>query len=126
MIFKKSLTAFIVFAIPLSACDREPAGITSATYSGDYRSDSGIGEFFNCKDHVKYFVKKNKTAKELEERYLLLGLKAKEDVFVTIEGFFQEEKPEIDGINPATLFVPTRIISLDKNRGCDIGARQGS
>ncbi len=77
------------------------------------------------KDRVKYYVAKNIIANKLEERYLALGLNTKDDVFVTVEGYFQEEKPEIDGINPATIFVPTRIISLNQNRGCDIGARLG-
>ena len=125
MIFKNSFTFITLLSILLSACEKVSESKTTTIYSGDYRSDSGIGEFFNCKDRVRYFVVKNKTAKELEARYLALGLKAKDDVYVRVEGNIKEEKPEIDGINPTTVFLPTKIISLDQNRGCDISARQG-
>ncbi len=120
----KLLPAITLLILFLSACAMEEKDKTSILFNGDYRFHAGIGEFFNCEDRVKYYVAKNRIAKELEERYLALGLKAKDDVFVQVEGYFQEEKPEIDGVNPITVFVPTRFIGLDKNRGCDIRGRR--
>lgn len=105
----------------LSACFSEHE---SVLYSGDYRFHNGISEFFDCDSGVLYFMANQDEAETLQEKYLALKLKAKEDVFVNVEGYLKKES-EQESLVPSTVFVATEFISIDASRGCQQGRRQG-
>lgn len=92
---------------------------------GDYRYYAGISEFFDCKTKVKYYLAKDGITEELEEKFLALKLKEKDDdVYLKVEGYLIEESAE-ESLVPAMVFVPTDFISFDTSRGCEIGRRKG-
>ena len=109
--------------IQLSSCS-EHSGHTISDFTGDYRFTSGIGEFFNCSDHKRYFVAKSGIHKELSNKYLALNMKDNDDVFLRVKGYLKQEKL-MDGIDPVTIFVPVEFIAFDKSRGCEPAIRKG-
>ncbi len=114
---------FIIFLV-LASTSCEHRGETILDYTGDYRYYSGIGEFFDCKDQIKYFLADAGVSSELETQYLALDVKEKEDVYVTLKGYVKEET-QIEGVDPITVFVPTEILNLDQTRGCERSKREG-
>ena len=106
----------------LSSC--EHSGEEVIKYTGEYRYYSGIAEFFDCKSHVKYYVAKAGIDTELQKTYLDLGMEEKDDVYIQIKGYLKEEAL-MEGINPATVFVPVKLLKVDKSRGCERGIMQG-
>ena len=109
-----------LFSIGLTACSQHE----STVFTGDYRYYAGISEFFDCKTGVKYYLGKNGINKELEEKYLALKIKEKDDAYLKVEGYLIEESAE-DTLIPATVFIPTDFISFDTSRGCERGRREG-
>ena len=107
-----------------SACDMQHSGYTSKEYSGDYRAYAGIAEFFDCNEQVKYFVAESGVHSELVEKYAALGVPEKEDIYIKVEGYLKKE-PQMEGIDPITVFVATKFISFDQTRGCEMGRQQG-
>lgn len=119
-----SLSAVFLSTLMLTSCG-EHSDYDVINFTGEYRYYSGIAEFFDCKSRIKYYVARAGADKDLEKAYLKLGMDEKDDVFIKVKGYLKEEKAEMDGINPATVFVPVEIVSLDKKRGCERGIRQG-
>jgi len=121
---KLRLTLAFVTAFLLTSCG-EHSGQTISEFSGDYRFYSGIGEFFDCNKKKKFYVAKAGISSKLEETYLKLQIKPKEDVYIKIKGYLKEEIQEVEGINPKLVFVPVKLISLYENRGCTYPLREG-
>ncbi|MEN8213807.1 MAG: hypothetical protein ABFR19_05525 [Pseudomonadota bacterium] len=115
---------FAIISLCCTACDREHSGREIIEYSGDYRVFAGIGEFFDCGEQINYYVAKSGIHAELAAKYSALGLPEKEDVYTKVEGYLKEE-PQMEGIDPITLFVPTKFISFDQTRGCQRGRKKG-
>jgi len=120
----KSILLLALFPLFLASCDTQHSGYTIKEYTGDYRVYAGIAEFFDCEEQVKYFVAKSGIHSELAEKYATLGLPEKEDVYAKVEGYLKQEA-QMEGIDPITVFVPTKFISFDQTRGCEIGRQQG-
>lgn len=108
----------------LSSCG-EHSGKTIIEYTGDYHFSNGIAEFFDCKGRVKYYLSESGIAEELEKEYLKLGVRKRDDVYMKVTGYVQEEEM-IEGINPSTVFVAVELLKIDKDRGCENGYRQGN
>lgn len=108
----------------LIACSNEHSGKEIKRYSGDYVIYAGIAEIFDCEEQVKYNVSKRGAYAELAEQYAALGLRGKEDAYMQVEGYLEEEE-QMEGIDPKTMFVATRFISADPSRGCERGHRVG-
>ena len=106
----------------LAAC--EHSGYDVHEYSGDYRYYSGIAEFFDCDSAVKYYVADAGIYSELQELYTELELKQNDDVYLQVKGYTKEEK-QMDGIDPALVFVPVKLLSYGIDRGCSRAHRQG-
>jgi uncharacterized lipoprotein NlpE involved in copper resistance len=106
--------------LSLTACSH----YESTVFSGDYRYYAGISEFFDCKTKVKYYLGKQGIKKVLEEKYRALALNEKEDVYLKVEGYLQQESAT-ENLIPATVFIATKFIHFDTSRGCEIGSRQG-
>ncbi len=85
---------------------------------------AGIAEFFDCDERVKYFVAQSGVHSELAEKYTALGVPEKDDVYIKVEGYLKKET-QMEGIDPITVFVPTKFISFDQTRGCEKGMQQG-
>lgn len=105
----------------LSSCFSE---YDSRSFNGDYRFYKGISEFYDCESGILYFVANEGKAKQLSEAFLALKLKAKEDAFIKVEGYLKKESEE-ESLVPSTVFVVTKFISFDADRGCKQGRRQG-
>ena len=121
LILKMLLASLLLL---FTACVNEHSGKEIESFSGDYRLYAGIAEFFDCKQEVKYYVSKKGAYAELAEQYAALGVPEKEDVYIKVEGYLEEEEM-MEGIDPMTVFVATRFISADKTRGCERGGRIG-
>ena len=108
----------------LTSCG-EHSGYTVSEFSGDYRFYSGIGEFFDCNKKKKFYVANAGISTKLQETYLRLQIKPKEDVYIKIKGYLKEEVQKVEGIYPKLVFVPVKLISVDKDRGCTYPIREG-
>ena len=117
-IIQISLTTFL-----LVSCG-EHSGQNIINFTGEYRYYSGIAEFFDCKGRVKYYVANAGINTDLQEKYIKLGMEEKDDVYIQLKGYLKEEK-QMEGIDPATVFVPVKFISFDTARGCERGIMQG-
>lgn len=115
---------FAVSTIFLSSCN-EHGDYDITRFTGEYRYYRGIAEFFDCKSRVKYYVAESGIDSDLENAYLKLGLDEKDDVYIQLKGYLKEEEM-MEGINPSTVFVPVKILKIDKTRGCERGIRQGA
>lgn len=120
----KSTLLIVLSALFFTSCDMQHSGADIKAYSGDYRVYAGIGEFFDCNEQVKYFVAESGVYSELAEEYSALGLPEKEDVYTKVEGYLKQET-QMEGIDPITVFVPTKVVSFDQTRGCQKGRQQG-
>jgi len=118
----KKLLFMVLAASLLSSC--EHSGEEVVKFTGEYRYYSGIAEFFDCKSRVKYYVAKAGIDTDLQETYLALGMEEKDDVYIQINGYLKEEAL-MEGIDPATVFVPVKLLKVDKSRGCERGVMQG-
>ncbi len=96
----------------------------SQRYKGNFRYYAGIAEFFDCKTQEKHYVARDGIYNDLIEAYQNLNLKAKDDVYIRAEGFYQEEE-QIDGVDPLEVFIVTKIIEFDTTRSCKRPYRQG-
>ena len=121
---KPRLILVFIVAIFLTSCG-EHSGQTISEFSGDYRFYSGIGEFFDCNKKKKFYVANAGISSKLQETYLNLQIRPKEDVYIKIKGYLKEEVPQIEGIHPKLVFVPVKLISVDENRGCTYPIREG-
>ncbi|MEE9351207.1 MAG: hypothetical protein V3U78_03010 [Thiotrichaceae bacterium] len=108
----------------LGSCS-EHKGQDITKFTGEYRYYHGIAEFFVCKERVKYYVSEVGIGKELEEAYLEQGVAEDDDVYMKVKGYFMEEEQQMDGIDPAVLFVPVELLKVDKERGCERIIREG-
>lgn len=110
----------------LSACNfwGEHAGQDIQTYSGDYRYTAGIGEFYDCKAAVKYFVYHSSEHQQIIQQFEQLGLANKEDVYLLLEGYLKEVI-QIEGVDPSIEFVPSKLLSMDSTRGCKQSPQAG-
>ncbi|MCK5809928.1 MAG: hypothetical protein KAH00_02505 [Cocleimonas sp.] len=109
-----------LLALNLASCSQ----YESTPFTGDYSYYSGIGEFFDCKTSVKYYLGKQGVSEELKEKYLALKLNEKDDVYLKVEGYLMQESAE-ETLIPSTVFVATEFISFDTSRGCEVGRREG-
>ncbi len=114
-------TCFI--ALLLASCEHSGYDVTE--FTGDYRYYAGIAEFYECDSQVNYYVADSGIHTELQNLYSKLDLKEKEDVYIHVEGYFKEEK-QLDGVDPINFFVPVKLLSHDKNRGCNRAIRRGN
>ncbi len=120
----KSILLLAILPLIFVSCDTQHSGYTSKEYTGDYRVYAGIAEFFDCDERVKYFVAQSGVHSELAEKYTALGVPEKDDVYIKVEGYLKEEA-QMEGVDPITVFVPTKFISFDQTRGCEMGRQQG-
>lgn len=102
----------------------EHSGYEIEKYTGDYRHHNGISEFFDCARGKKYYLSDAGAVKELEQLYAELNLAQNDDVYIEVEGYYKEE-PQMEGLDPATVFVVVDILKYDASRGCKLGAREG-
>ncbi|MBL7004158.1 MAG: hypothetical protein ISR69_09055 [Gammaproteobacteria bacterium] len=93
-------------------------------FIGDFSYYKGIAEYFDCSTKKRYFMDKGEAYSELVERYEALNLRAKEDIYIRSEGYLKEEEL-IDGLDPVEVFVVTKIVRLDPNRGCNLVGKEG-
>jgi hypothetical protein len=123
---KKILAGALLFVVTvvMSACN-EHDDYDIVRFNGEYRYYKGIAEFFDCKSRVKYYVAEAGIDSDLEEAYLALGMDEKDDVYIQLEGYLKEEIM-MEGIHPSTVFVPVKLLKVDKTRGCERGLRQGA
>ncbi len=96
----------------------------SQRYNGNFRYFSGIAEFFDCKTQEKHYVTHAGIYDELIDSYKKLNLKAKDDVYIRAEGFYQEEE-QMEGVDSLDVFVVTKVIEYDTTRSCKRPYRQG-
>ena len=113
----------IGIALLLASCG-EHSGQDVTKFTGEYRYYAGIAEFFDCKSHTKFYISKTGIGTDLQKAYLKLGVEEKDDVYVQIKGYLKEEK-QMEGIDPATVFVPVKLLAIDESRGCERGVMQG-
>jgi len=118
---KAILVSFASFI--LASCG-EHSGQDVSKFTGEYRYYAGIAEFFDCKTHTKYYIAKVGVGTDLQAAYLKLNVEEKDDVYIQVKGYLKEEK-QIEGIDPATVFVPVKLLGIDKTRGCERGVMQG-
>ena len=115
---------FVICLITLLLASCEHSGYDVTKFKGDYRYYAGIAEFFDCDDRVKYYVADAGIYAELQELYTRLNVKEKEDIYIQVEGYTREEK-QMEGIDPALVFVPVKLLSHDVDRGCNQAVRRG-
>ena len=108
----------------LVACSTLQNSERSYRYTGDFSYHNGIASFYDCKQKEKFYLVKGGVFNELIEKYQALKLRAKEDVYLRVEGYYQEEKQRY-GIDPIEVFVATRILKIDESRGCKQSGREG-
>ena len=113
----------LLFSLFLSSCG-EHSGKTILEYTGDYRYSNGIAEFFDCKGKERYFLSKKGAAVDLQEKYQQLGIKGKDDVFMRVKGYVQEEQM-MEGVDPLEFFVAVELLEVNQDRGCERGFRRG-
>jgi len=106
----------------LASC--EHSGYDVHEHSGDYRYYAGIAEFFDCDEAVKYYVADAGIYTELQQLYTELSLKQNDDIYIQVKGYTREEK-QMEGIDPALVFVPVKLLSYDVDRGCNQKIRKG-
>lgn len=112
--------ATVLLLLSLAACGDDHGGVPIVEYKGDYRFDGNIGEFFDCEERRKYYISTSGAHDALKEKYQALGLKDKDDAYAIVEGYVTKESM-MEGIDPVSVFVASRIVSIDKNRGCQKG-----
>jgi len=122
----RRIKSILLLILPLffASCDSQHSGHTSREFSGDYRVYAGIAEFFDCETRLKYFVADSGVHGELAEKYAALGVPEKDDVYIKVEGYLKKEA-QMEGIDPITVFVPTKFIIFDKTRGCEMSRQVG-
>lgn len=113
--------ALLVSPLVLMACEPE---IPSQSYTGDFRYYKEIAEFFDCKSQTKHYLGTDGVYDELIAEYQALNMTDGHDVYVRVEGYYLEED-QMDGVEPIELFVPTRIIKIDPDRGCKVDQKMG-
>lgn len=120
----KKLLLTSIAAFLLTSCG-EHSGQDITKFTGEYRYYHGIAEFFVCKERAKYYISEVGAGKDLQEAYLEQGVAEDDDVYMQVTGYFMEEEQLMPEIDPATLFVPVKLLKVDKNRGCERAIRQG-
>ena len=120
------IKSILLLFLPLlfTSCDSQHSGHTSREFSGDYRVYAEIAEFFDCETQLTYFVAESGVHGELAEKYAALGVPEKDDVYIKVEGYLKKET-QMEGIDPITVFVPTKFISFDQTRGCEMVRQEG-
>lgn len=120
--YKSTLLTGIIL-IFLSGCG-EHFGKDIKNFTGEYRYQSGIGQFFDCASAKSYYVFHSTAHTTLKQAYIALNLKHSDDVYVHVKGYL-ELIEQLEGVDPTTEFVPTKLISMDIDRGCKQSPRQG-
>ncbi|HIO93329.1 MAG TPA: hypothetical protein EYG68_10880 [Leucothrix mucor] len=120
---KKTLL-YSLLALMLSSCG-EHSDYDITKFTGEFRFYKGIGELFECKSRVKYYIADAGISTDLQEAYEELGLAEKDDAYIHIKGYLRDDDDPMEGITPEIVFVPVEIIKLDKNRGCERVIQQG-
>lgn len=115
----------LVFLSVLLASCGEHRGENVQSFTGDYRHDSGIGEFFDCKSGIKYYVINTSENEKLIEEYLAYQLTKNDDIYIRVKGYLKEI-PQIEGVDPMLEFAPVELIESNPDRGCSVGERQGN
>lgn len=113
----------LMVSITATACEHSKYDITD--FTGDYRYHSDIAEFYDCSSQTKYYVADTGIAEKLKTLYQGLDLMRKDDIYIKVEGYIREEETQIDGVNPAKIFVPVKLLNYDINRGCTLPIRKG-
>jgi len=114
---------FVILLVTLCiSCEHSSYDVTE--FTGDYRFHAGISEFYDCESQIKYYVADAGIASQLQDLYLSLDLKRKEDIFIKVTGYLKEEI-QLDGVAPTDVFVPVKLLDHDRDRGCDRQVRQG-
>ena len=120
----RHLSIILLASLFLLSCMSNEVKQQSQRYKGNFRFYSHIAEFFDCKTQEKHYVAESGIYEELIKRYQALGLREKDDVYVSIEGYYQEEE-QMDGVDPIDVFIPTKIIKFDTTRSCKRPYRSG-
>ncbi len=119
----KNLIVITIVTFLLTSCG-EHSGQDVSKFTGEYRYYAGIAEFFDCESRNKYYIAKVGIGSDLQDAYVKLGVEEKDDVYIQINGYLKEEK-QMEGIDPAVVFVPVKMLKIDKSRGCERGVMQG-
>ncbi len=112
-----------ITALLLISCDHRGEDVTK--FNGDYRYYKGIAEFFDCKARVKYYVGDFGIYKDLQQEYSEQGVSTDDDVYMQVSGYLKEEEVLVEGVNPTIIFVPVKLLKIDKNRGCERAIQHG-
>jgi len=120
----KLLLIILAFSTQLSSCEHSGQNVTM--FTGEYRYYSGIAEFFICKERVKYYVGDAGIAKELQEAYLKQNITANDDIYMQVTGYLKEEEVKVEGVDPPTVFIPVKLLNIDKNKGCEKVIQRGN
>lgn len=106
-----------------SSCDNH-SHPPSTLFTGDFRVYAGISEFYDCQSGKKYYLGDKGIKIDLEKKFKALQLAEKDDAYLEVEGYLMRESAK-NTLIPSTIFVATKFISFDANRGCSVEARQG-
>lgn len=120
---KKTLLLSLL-SLMLTSCG-EHSDYDISRFTGEFRYYRGIGEFFDCKSRVKYYIADAGVYDDLKEAYEKLGIEEKDDAYIKIKGYLRDEANPMEGIDPGTVFVPVEIINIDHGRGCERAVQQG-
>lgn len=122
--FARPVIPFLCLSVFLSSCG-EHRGENIQSFTGDYRYNEGIGEFFDCKSGEKYYVINTSENEKLIEEYLAYRFTKSDDIYIRIKGYLKEV-PQIEGVDPVLEFAPVELIESNADRGCSVGERQGN
>ena len=120
----KRTLLYSLLALMLSSCG-EHSDYDVTKFTGEFRFYKGIGELFECKSRIKYYIADAGIYTDLQEAYKELALEEKDDAYIHIKGYLRDEAKPMEGIDPSTVFVPVEIIKIDKKRGCERIIQQG-
>jgi hypothetical protein len=120
---KKALVLLLALSTQLSSCEHSGEDVTK--FTGEYRFYAGIAEFFICKERVKYYVGDAGISSDLEKAYLKQGVGEDDDVYMHVTGYLKEEATKVEGIDPPIVFIPVKLLKIDKERGCENIIQEG-
>lgn len=120
----RPVITILLLTLILAACG-EHRGENVQSFTGDYRYSEGIGEFFDCKSGIKYYVIGTSENEKLIEEYLAYKLTKNDDIYIRVKGYLKEI-PQIEGVDPVLEFAPVKLLESKPDRGCSVGERQGN
>jgi len=79
-----------------------------------------------CFYRVKYYVGDAGISTELQAAYLKLDVEANDDIYMQVTGYLKEGEVKVEGIDPPIVFIPVKLLKLDKNKGCERVIQRGN